>query len=720
MNIRIEELKIGKDIKKVVLLSGIRDIITMKEENVERLHHIHILDRSGSMNKSIDRLIENVKNTIDYMAEGDLISVIWFSGYDECKVLLKGATKSKDLYTLLDTLKSTVGLTCFSEPLRLANEVIDELKALCPNFSVTMFTDGCTVTPHSQEEEEKRIFEQLDIMKDNILALNTIGYGWYYQEDLLKKMAETSLFGRMIHSEDIEDYKDIWERQYKIVSECVPEKIKIDILDNDGDVLYLTRNNTKLSKNTIEMSYLDKWKNQFFVIVPENSKIKVAYKDSETIIDVDKVSTPKLRHDTVDNFLYALAYEKYYNGNTDEALDILMELKDKNMIDAQLKAFTSLERQEYQDKLQNAIYNNSYRDNTAPDNYIPADNAFCIMDLLKILASDDNYYLPTRDYNRIGVKVTDNFNLFKSKHANPGSFKDIVLNNKNLNISLRFTVDGLVKINPRQAEKHDLPSKIDSILFRNHTIIKDGRLNMDIINCKLTNKTYRELVDKIYMYNIVGTEDGGVTVVMNLKNLPIINRMYAKDKDPRNLLDVVQEINELKANMKIYKDFFKGLTEDNKVKVRSTEFTPEQMEVLREHGLNAQLQYVGVDNGAVSNDENDYYMARSLEIGVKGWSNLPKISDVVTKMENNTKMNEPTTYMAKVLGELEEIDDIPAVIQETKDRLLELSLELNTLKMAKVLTGSWWDDLELDSKGNYTFENLVIKTKYEKKYVTRG
>ena len=157
MNIKINELMINGVLRKVVTAS-IREEKKVEETSVERLHHIHILDRSGSMYSNIDRLVENVKQTIDFMADNDLISVIWFSGEGECKALLKGATKSPDLFKLLDTMKSILSCTCFSEPLQLANEVIDELKALCPNFSVTMFTDGETVTSHSREEEERRIF----------------------------------------------------------------------------------------------------------------------------------------------------------------------------------------------------------------------------------------------------------------------------------------------------------------------------------------------------------------------------------------------------------------------------------------------------------------------------------------------------------------------------------------------------------------------------------
>lgn len=714
MNLKLHELQIGGLTKKV-LFASFKEEKEVTEETVERLHHIHILDRSGSMYSSIGKLVDNVKATLDYMDDGDLITVIWFSGFNECKVLLKGATKSKDLYTLLDTLKSTVGLTCFSEPLKLTNEVIDELKVLCPNFSVTMFTDGCTVTPHSQEEERVRIFKQLEIMRPNILALNTIGYGWYYEEDLLKSMAETSLFGRMIHSENIEEYKEIWNRQYKMISGCIPERVNIRIKDNDGDIVYLTRNNTKLSKGVIEMSYLDKWKNQFFVICPEATEVvNIVHNEELTTYKLDDLKVTKMRKDTAANFLYALAYEYYYAGRTEEALDILMELKDKNMIDRQLNAFTSSERQEFQDSLQKTIFNNSDRDSSAPDNYIPVEDAFCIMDLLKILSSDDNYYVPTKNYNRVGQKVTDNFNLFNSTKTNPGSFKDIVLNSKNLNISLMFTVDGTVKINPRQASKNNLPVEIDSKLFRNHTIIKDGRLNMDTLSCKLTPNTCDILKDKIPMKYTIENDETITTI--DLRQLPIINRMYAKDKDPKNLLSVVKKINELKAAAKVYKEYYKVSNENTNVIIDTVEYTPEQLEILKEHGLNAQLQYVGVDNTVAEKDEQDFYMTRSLECTLKGWSSLPKLSDVFTKKETGKKMNEPTACMSDVIDEISAGSDLKSSIDNIKDEVLRLSLDLNTLKMAKVLTGSWWEDLELDTKGNYIFDNLIIKAKYEKKY----
>lgn len=47
--------------------------------SVDCMHHIQVLDRSGSMWADIDDLIENVKDTIRFIPDGDYVSIIWFS-----------------------------------------------------------------------------------------------------------------------------------------------------------------------------------------------------------------------------------------------------------------------------------------------------------------------------------------------------------------------------------------------------------------------------------------------------------------------------------------------------------------------------------------------------------------------------------------------------------------------------------------------------------------
>lgn len=715
------------------------------EQTVDRLHHIHVLDRSYSMSSHLNGLIENVKQTVDLMSDNDLISVVWFSGQGEGAILLKGASKSDDVKKLLDTLKRPVGLTCFSEPLANVNTIIDDLSAICSAFSVTFFTDGETVTHHSSDEEEKRIFEQIGKMKNRIMALNTIGYGHWYNKELLQKMADESMFGKLIHSSQIGDYSEIWSHTYKILADMVVEKVKVEVpSDTNAEILYLSSNDTKLSLGSMELGFLNKTKNQFFIILDKDTTIKFNDKELDTASIKPVVARP-----TRVNFLWAYAYETYYAGHSEMALDVLMtpELRIKEYIDGLLNAFTSDERQAYQKMLRSAIFKKGKRFGQLVDeSYVPADDAFCVMDLLKVLADGNNFYVPVKDYNRIGLKVEDNFNLFESNNEPiKAPFNEFVFNAQHLNLSIRYMVNGKVKINPKQAKAVGLPTEVASRIFRNQTIVKDGNLNINRFETWLDKETLskvqgvaranrlpelfkvKQVEDKYNETRTLG-ETSYLTEI-NLSSLPIINRQYSKKADAiSDVRKVVEDIEILKADQKVFKFYLGKQTIFNPAEHRFEEnnFNPEQIDVLKQHGLNSKLDYQGVANQAADKVEEDYYLSRLLEFKLKGWSSLPKVDDVRAKMKDGKKLNDPGLAMAAAVREVEDKGwDIPGdkskkeldeKLKEVKKSLFDLMVELNTLKIAKVLTGSWWTGLEIDGKGNYTFENLIVKNDRVKKF----
>ena len=190
-------------------------VVTVNQEEGEvqeivaapsKTHHIQILDRSGSMSSHIYTLIEQVKQTLDVIPETDLISIIWFSSPGEYKTLVKGATKSPELLRMLDSLKSVLGTTCFSDPIREAKGIVDDLKALCPTFNITLFTDGQPVTPWGQKEEENRCYTILKEFGKDVLAFNTIayGYGSVGTIEFLRNLSGMSEFGMQIYSSDIQ------------------------------------------------------------------------------------------------------------------------------------------------------------------------------------------------------------------------------------------------------------------------------------------------------------------------------------------------------------------------------------------------------------------------------------------------------------------------------------------------------------------------------------
>jgi von Willebrand factor type A domain len=746
MNLYKSKVNIGGKEKYVVAINYKQEKEETQQVSVERLHHIHILDRSYSMYSDLPQLIENVKDTLTVMDENDLISVIWFSGEGECKTVFKGKSKRDmdDIKVMLDALKHPVGMTCFSESLEASLEVIEDLKVLCPNFSITFFTDGQPVV-HDYDKEMRRIKELTSVLGDEIMALNVIGYGNYYNKELLSEMSESSTFGRLIHSSQINDYSEIFSHNYEILSTMAAEKVRIET-DKESQILYLTNKNTKLEEGVLELDFLSKIKNQFFIITEDEDTVITLNDDVVNVKDI----TGKVNSSSLNNLLYSLVYEYYYKGLADESLDIAHHsLHDKAIIDNHMKAFTAKERQDHTNFLESAIFQNKNRlmDGEADASYVPSDDAFSVMDLLKLLSSGDNYYVPlsSKEYNRIGLKVTDEFNLFQAdKEKTPlAPMNELVFNQKHLNISIKYMIEGTVKINPKEAKRVDLPSVIDSRIFRTQTIIKDGNLNIAKMKVLVSKDSYDRLmvlhsqgvVDFSTLLDEVDAqfdEEGSmnvtsVMVTFNLDSLPIINRMYAQKSTPEQILYNVKSINAFKAQQKVYNYYIKSLEDASYTNKKSEQFTPynaDQIRVLEAHGLNQKLDYQGVDLVKNEKSENDFYESRLLEFSLSGWSSLPKVEDVIKKVEEDKKLNAPGTAMYDTIQFIENLKHNTAsnkeLLQSIKDmrdgkkqEILKRTIDLNTQKIAKVITGGWWTGLELDKKENYVFtqdkDKLVIK-----------
>lgn len=165
MNFYSDVVNIGSANKKVVVINHEMKEQTEQSKSVDCLHHIHILDRSGSMSGEIAGLIENVKTTIDFMSDNDFISIIWFASAGQYKTLIKGARKDESLKLLLDSIKSTLGCTCFSDPLREVVEIIDELSPICSNFNITLFTDGEPLLHGVIKKKLEKSLKQLNLMQ---------------------------------------------------------------------------------------------------------------------------------------------------------------------------------------------------------------------------------------------------------------------------------------------------------------------------------------------------------------------------------------------------------------------------------------------------------------------------------------------------------------------------------------------------------------------------
>lgn len=763
--------------KYVYQISPLIEKGKVKEEEIKmetQIHFIHIIDRSGSMHYDLPKLIDNVKHTLNCMKDNDLISVIWFASEHQCEVLLKGASKNQHgIKELIDTLRTSMGCTCFSRPLQEADKVINDLKVLCPNFAVTLFTDGCPVVPWSYKEEVERIEKMVAKIAPNVISMSTIGYGNYYDKELLEKM--TANLGKYFHSSEIDDYSEIFAHNYKVAKGCSLENTKIEfvsIFDNDYEILYITENDSKLVRNQeLNLNSLSKRKNLAFLITNKPLETGDSILVNDEVVYKEGIELPKfgkITKATLPALALTMAYEYMYAGRNDEAIDVLISFakqSDKpNIAKAVRKvinAFTMSEKQDTINYLRKIAFNSTFRnrefaiedgvtfDINNIQNQLTAN--FCVMDLLNILAQDkDAFYYPVTDeYQRIGMKTNESFSLFKStSKANLAPFSGIELNSNLMNVNITYSIDGEVALNPNSAKSVGLPTIINSRIYRKNTIIKDGNMHIKKFRITLNKDTLNLLMEKQdelvtsgfdkFLFNIETLTES--TYMADIKfdsdnTLPIATRKFATQVDTKDVYNAVKELNILKAQQKVLNNEIKETRSKSSVGMKVDQYqayTSDQIKVLKEHGLDSKLNYSGIGRTTEKVDENtDSYDVRVMSFDLAGWSSLPSVADVLKRVANNKALNAPATAMFNELESIKMFDSITSHIErarileerlnDVKAKILDLSFFLSTTRMAKIITGSWFSDLTVEGEkfvyiDEATSDKLIIKNTTETKY----
>jgi len=748
-------LKIGqKDITLVTINQEDGEEVTIVEKNPP-IHHIHILDRSGSMSGHIHLLVSQVQKTVEAMRDEDFVSVVWFSSAGQYRTLVKGAKKSPELIKTLDELRSVYGTTCFSDPVKEVKLVVEELASLCPNISVTLFTDGQAVTPWSSAEEEKKTIELIKSFKDKVIAFNTIGYGNFYNQDFLKKLSGLTEYGIFTHSSEIEEYLSIFQQNVERIIEGKVEQVHIEYgIDIEG--IYLNRKFTKMELLEMYLSRLDRNKNQFF-LVSKKGDFNFLYNDKEYF---SKDIPEAVAEPTVKNFLYAYATGLYYQNKRRESLDILVYMKDKALIDSHMKSFTFDECAEHQKLLEKATLSTSGRntEGEAKANYLPAKDAFCVMDVLDILANSFSFYLPFHkeadEYHRIGRKTEDEFNLFtKTTEPVMSGFESLVWNKERVNLGISVLIPGTVSINPVEAKRVGLSTKIESRIFRTYNLIKDGFLNQKRIVAAIPVKVYEELQSKRKICEIL-EETGDVVkdlqkeygekyyvVKLHLYRIPVINQTYAEVTSGKELFKICSRALELEALQKwingYYKEFESKATAAQFKTGIFEDMSADQLRVCEAHGLRKDGTYNPVATKTAKKDEcKDSYETRSFELVFKGVSSLPSIKEAREKIAAK-KSTVSVEAMQKALLTLQEKarkanvnldaatvetrDFLTQALMDVKSELFSLRTKLACAKMSLLLTGDSFTDFTPDNKGNFQYEQqgmtLLLKTERITEYL---
>jgi hypothetical protein len=210
--------------------------------------------------------------------------------------------------------------------------------------------------------------------------------------------------------------------------------------------------------------------------------------------------------------------------------------------------------------------------------------------------------------------------------------------------------------------------------------------------------------------------------------------------DLNYVASLVSDINKLEAEQKVINYYLDKIEEEGTSAAKKIglfkKYSIEQMEFLKSNGINEKMYYNDIDR-KVAEKGTDFYLARELSFGIKGCTSIPKVEEVLEKMKliesgEVLKTNLLTNIMINYINFLtltmkDKGIDINTYNKRTREffekeeefikkRLIKTRIEINSIKMALILTGDWYQGLTQDEKKLDTFyydfngQTLVIKT----------
>jgi Mg-chelatase subunit ChlD len=735
----------------------IKDVKTLNEVQLTpkalSTNFIFVIDVSGSMSGDLGYIRTQLKNKLPQLVkDGDTVTIIWFSGRNDAGILMeevevRSLKKLQDINTAIDRFLKPIGLTAFYKPLVLAKEAIQRIKKNRSNgvFSLIFLTDG-----GNNDCSWSDVIKSLKDLEADLAASTFVEYGYYADSNAIAKMAEL-LGGEKVEAEQFDDYDVVFENKLQKTYGS-SKKVLVDIPTNrvfdfaftvtpsNEIILYgITDNQILVPEDTISLMFFSNKPNSSFVFPYENK--------------------PELNK-LVYTSLYVLT-EKLQNDYAD---DVFKVLGDKNLYDVFTNAYGKQKLFNFKNMVKECVFDNTkqfLKGRVA--NLVMDENAYCVMNFISDLSDDEGALVyPLHEefsYKRIGAKkvaagstgelnesqkallagaksveelkaITDSIAQsaeevvkFEYNDKTKGySISNLVWSSERANLSINVKFDGYVNL-PKN--KFGI-EKIDTFIFRNYTIIKDGILNITKLPVTLSKATFA-------LFQANGIIEKGVAYIpkqiyiLDFSALPIINKKMVKAISAKTLAEKEYSLLKLQGLAKAYKYF--GELHFPKVSTGFVEKYGADAEVwLKELGITT---FNGFNPKMLTEKSTDFYMAVELNTKIAKLSTIPTVASVLKKIEEGKALT-PADELLKPA-----IDDYNAQVnspifkaltdQKLKDQVLEnwlktvnktvsdqrkqLLQEIAQIKFSLILSKKWFTEFK-------SFEEDTLVQKIDGKDLT--
>jgi len=689
-----------------------KDAQVVNEVVYEPLNHVFCCDVSGSMYGSLAKMRTQLKNRIpEIVKPGDTITIIAFSSPDICYVLKElvhanTPQEVSELQAAIDRYLVPGGWTDFVPPIVKTKNLINSHEG---KWNWIFLSDG-----GHNDGPFADVIKVLTELQGSLSAATIIEYGYYADSANLSKMAEL-LSGTKVMAADFYHYVPAFEAA--VEGTVSAPMIEIDVTGFENSLKYP------------QFVYVNEKTKSVHVAVAKDGKVTVPeYIDKVLTISKKVVGSRTTAKAAVEDY-YAMAYVLADLLHYDTVDAITATLGDKKLIDMYQNAYGKQALFEFQSQVLSSIFDETVR-GEIDESYVAPENKVCVLDLMTLLMTGDNYIRvvsPDFCYKRIGAKSEAKIVLSddaKDKLANANTLakaeqalqeakedqvkmtmidKGYPISNFTWNEE-RANLSALMKIDVTL----DLPknnvglTQIQSFVFRNYTIIKDGVLNVNQLPVILDQETIDKVADFV-VSDAVAVGDSHYECILDLSSIPVINRKRVRSSKKSRMTKLALQLNDYKFQLK-YLGYLKkelGIV-DEAGSGRLTGYTADQLDYLKSLGITPFKGYSPLKE-VVKN--GDYYMALTLNSNFKGFTSIPKIEDIDKKLKAGKKLTPAEDYLRLVMAFVDKKylssakgeaykDAIKSAFTSISIRKSKVLEELSQMKFAMILSRKWFSDCE--------------------------
>jgi len=693
-------------------------------EVAKKTNHIFVVDVSGSMYYELPLIRTQLKNKLsNLMKEGDTISIVWFSGSRDAGILkeeveVKSLKTLTDLHDAIDRWLRPVGLTAFLKPLQLVKELVGRIQSNRPDsvFSMIFLTDG-----YNNDCPWNEVISTLKSLETDIASSTFVEYGYYADTQKLTQMAAV-LGGEKISCDGFDDFEPMFDAKIS-TSARGGKKTVVEIQDS-----YLYDFAFSASDGSVLLYNIQDGK------IMVGGDVKEIYFFSPSAVGVDAGNTG------TDTSLYAAIYVLSDKLLNDDAEKVFYALGDQHYYQMLVNAFGKQKLNAFKSAIKECVADVSKRYPLGGKTQIKpvSDNAYCLMNLIEDLGNTEGcLFYPSHEsftYKRIGRKkiasatvlteadkkklaeaktaeelkklaaeVTESKVEVKFQNSNPDRgypLTDLVWNESRANLSVRIYIEGEA-ILPENKFEID---KVASFKYNTFTIVKDGIVNVKELPVLFNPELHNTLVK-----NGVGFTMDGETCVIDLTSIPIVNKGMVKAVSAMQLAKQQWELQKLQGDKKVY-DFYKKALFPKTSKSFVELLGQEAADWLKEVGV---TDFNGFSPKVTSAEATDFYMSVVLDTKIKGLSSLPKVDDVLKKIESGATLKISEWVMADAikkyqaqlvsdmyltLGE-EQRKGVLKTYLETKSGILnkqrrKILQEIAQIKFSLILSKKWFTEFQ--------------------------